>query len=1123
MLDTAPDSDIFLLTETWVEPEGSAPDLDGYVCISLARPYKSFGAGSSSGGLACYVKTALSPHVKQWKASSDASLLWLKVDKTAGFKRDLFVGLTYAWPEGSTHYDLPIAVDVFDTLAEDISSIYAAEGLVLLAGDFNARTATVTDHVAKEEYESLLDDNVPLPAELPEVIAQRNSCDTTVNRFGRRLIELCQTANLLILNGRVRGDTQGAFTFQSANGRSVVDYFVADPNMFQYEMSLCVQDIVPESDHCPLTLKISDRSANQNTLPSSAPAPTMVQGQEQGSGLMHEHAHLPQLPKICYKPAKEEIFCSTLAESLSFHFDCDSIDDQTCYATALQECITSSAVHAYGHKPTKCNKHRHQPWFDDECKLARKQYFALAYTDPARSHLRTAYKRLTKRKRSQFEHAQMIETCNLATTNAYEFWRRFRVRKSTQANIGAQDWHEAFASLVGEGSCADTTPDDLSVLSPPLSADTYDDEDAYDLQLNADISSEEILLAFKRLKRHKAAGIDGIKPEFLLDAEDILVHPLTVTFNQMLHKGVPEHWCMGVIHPIFKSGDPNDPSNYRGITVTIILAKLFAMILEKRISDWAEGKGLRAAGQAGFRRDHRTTDNLFIMNALIDQTLKEGQKLYCCFVDFKKAFDSIPRASLWEALEGRGLSSLTLSAIKSAYAKDKACVLTQAGLTDSFPCMRGVKQGCPASPLLFGLYIDELERILIASEDTIDAPSLYAKLLPILLFADDIALFSYSPEGLQAQIDILADFCKLRGLEVNVKKTKVVVFEPVKTCSPCFLYCRQPVEQVEYFKYLGITFHGNRGMSCAAEQLAIAAQKATFALLGQCQRHHIQEPRLKLQLFDALVRPVLSYACEVWAPIAGAKALQQLEQVHKQFLRRLLGVPNSTCLKMLYAEFGRLPLEQFWWQQCMKYIERLHSMEDSRLCKLAFMAECRNNLGWWKKIGMRCTKLGMLPPTPESDYDFTSAVHTAHQMAIEDMMTAKPESRKQQTYFSFKLDFQMENYISEAKNKHLRRLIANFRIGNHWLKVQSGRYDGVEYDQRICESCGHGIDDEMHAIFECSAHDNLRSKYADLFMDLENRDLKSFLAQNAVHRIALFFTDCKALKCTQKAEARRQR
>ena len=115
--------------------------------------------------------------------------------------------------------------------------------------------------------------------------------------------------------------------------------------------------------------------------------------------------------------------------------------------------------------------------------------------------------------------------------------------------------------------------------------------------------------ALKRLKRNKAAGVDGIKAEFILDAADLLLTPLVMTFNQVLQRGVPASWCVGVVHPIFKAGDRDDPGNYRGITVVtvvVILAKLYAMVLEARATAWAEDRRRRAKGQAGFRKDFRT-------------------------------------------------------------------------------------------------------------------------------------------------------------------------------------------------------------------------------------------------------------------------------------------------------------------------------------------------------------------------------------------------------------------------------------------------------------------------------------------------------------------------------------
>ena len=145
--------------------------------------------------------------------------------------------------------------------------------------------------------------------------------------------------------------------------------------------------------------------------------------------------------------------------------------------------------------------------------------------------------------------------------------------------------------------------------------------------------------------------------------------------------------------------------------------------------------------------------------------------------------------------------------------------MTQEGLTEAFRCTAGVKQGCPASPLLFGLYIDALEALLKEEAGDIDAPTPGSMLVAVLLFADD-ALFSYSPRGLQKQLDILWAFCRRRGLTVNVAKSKIVVFEGRETTSPEFLYDGEIIERVQMFKYLGINLHlhATRGLSCAIEQ-----------------------------------------------------------------------------------------------------------------------------------------------------------------------------------------------------------------------------------------------------------------------------------------------------------------
>ncbi len=125
--------------------------------------------------------------------------------------------------------------------------------------------------------------------------------------------------------------------------------------------------------------------------------------------------------------------------------------------------------------------------------------------------------------------------------------------------------------------------------------------------------------------------------------------------------------------------------------MVVILAKLYAMVLEARASAWPQHWKCRAKGQAGFRKDFRTTDQpgvatVFLIQTLTQQAKNSKRKLYTCFVDFKKAFNLVPRPTLWKVLEDRGMRGKLLTSLKSMYAADKACVLTKDGPTELFEC-----------------------------------------------------------------------------------------------------------------------------------------------------------------------------------------------------------------------------------------------------------------------------------------------------------------------------------------------------------------------------------------------------------------------------------------------------
>jgi hypothetical protein len=109
-----------------------------------------------------------------------------------------------------------------------------------------------------------------------------------------------------------------------------------------------------------------------------------------------------------------------------------------------------------------------------------------------------------------------------------------------------------------------------------------------------------------------------MKTKYILDAGKVLHMPLLITFNYFLAKGFQEALSNGLVHAYFKGGDASEFDNYRVITIGPILANLFVMILDKRLNKWAKQHGLHAKSQDGFLKNYYITDQLFILQTLIE-------------------------------------------------------------------------------------------------------------------------------------------------------------------------------------------------------------------------------------------------------------------------------------------------------------------------------------------------------------------------------------------------------------------------------------------------------------------------------------------------------------------------
>jgi len=182
-------------------------------------------------------------------------------------------------------------------------------------------------------------------------------------------------------------------------------------------------------------------------------------------------------------------------------------------------------------------------------------------------------------------------------------------------------------------------------------------------------------------------------------------------------ESVPDEWRQGIIVKIPKKGDIGDCNNWRSITLLSVPGKVFCtyIILLQRIRDAVDAT-LRDE-QAGFRKGRSCAEQIFALRNIIEQCVEFQQPLSINFVDFKKAFDSVHRESLWNIARLYGILQLHVNIFRTLYRHSRCCVKTEDGFTEFFDIITGVRQGCILSPFLFLLVIDFIMMKAVSEPD----------------------------------------------------------------------------------------------------------------------------------------------------------------------------------------------------------------------------------------------------------------------------------------------------------------------------------------------------------------------------------------------------------------------
>ena len=333
--------------------------------------------------------------------------------------------------------------------------------------------------------------------------------------------------------------------------------------------------------------------------------------------------------------------------------------------------------------------------------------------------------------------------------------------------------------------------------------------------------------------------------------------------------------------PLLKKGDPLDPNNYRTIWLLDVAGKILAKVINRRLTYVAET--FLPDSQNGFRPGRSTAQSILQLRLIQQSGHERNVPVIVCFIDLRKAFDSLPRKLILDILTWLGVPPALLRLIEALHSDVVGKVLC-CGRPHPFVAHRGVRQGCCLGPMIFNLVNQvllnkadlgsvaglgvtlenkpELDQVRVPGDDA------GATFIHTLSFADDVALVAHTPEAITRAVDRLRNVFERFGLKLHPVKT-VVMWLSGRPRRPRPAYMgTEEIATVSEFAYLGSTFHDpsqtKGGLTCKDVGTALGRGKKALACLRPFFRKRSVPLKLKVRLAKSCVVPALLYGSEGW-------------------------------------------------------------------------------------------------------------------------------------------------------------------------------------------------------------------------------------------------------------------
>lgn len=1037
--------DIVCLAETWLNDSVDNTDkcnLPGYDYKLLCRTKNSI-YGRNSGGLLIMWKHHLRGHIKFIEWSSEFCVFEIQGEYF------LFI---YATPPNSSRI-LQNQEDIIGKL-ESLLFQYCDHTLYVF-GDLNARTG---------DRDDVLQCDMSL-------IPKRTNPDKVVNCQGRQILDVLKTTNYCIANGRINPEDSNKFTYQSSNGSSVIDYVIIKKQELERIQNLKIHDDRLESDHFPLSFRIL----------------TTLKKRQDQHFKKHRPADSPRSTtkglKYSWNPESAGEFRDELRNALEGALPIGVNAMVEHVNNAMYESAAKTKQHLTN-PGIKANQVSH-PWFDHECADAKREMVAafkvkcacnISDTSTKYMQKRKFYVNLRKKKKRSYNKTIVKNLLADKRTNPKKLWNTLEWKtKNKKIAASKEDLQNHFEKIY-ENSESKMDPQWRDyIIQFNTWWESHGTQNYSDI-LDREINDAEILKNISKLQSGKAPGIDRIPPEFFKHCPDVSITALKIIFNEILDTtNYPTLWQHQLLSPIYKKGQTSDPNNYRGISLISTFSKIFLYILYARIENFCSSRGILCEEQGGYKKKRWTVDNAFTLSCQIQTALNQKEHLYVLFVDYSKCFDLISREGLWYKLVKEGLSGKCIKILKSIYEKVSMHLKYKGEVGHEITSKVGLKQGCPLSGILWSLYANDCANALSEGLDPSGRNIAYGT----LMFADDTAIFARNADTMKTLISNLEKYTFKWGLQVNLEKTKMVLFRhgagkrKIKNLQVNFTFSNEIIGYEDTYCYLGITFHRAGKWTDQVEGAKTKGRRSSLQLREKLRKLHGLPTKEITNLFKACVQSATLYGCEIW----GTGPVQKLETIQCDFAKMALGVRRTTPNAGAISELGLLPYQHLITYRTIKFWTRIIS-ENLPLQQQAYvrLLNCEG-MSWCTQVERKLNSLGLgsawiyqrINNPKQFLGQVLARIKSCHTQEFD--ATIRDKSRLS-VLASLQTDpCRLSRYLSMDLSPYLKKTLSRLRLSSHTLGIEKGRWQKpiIPQSERLCIFCDlNEVDSEEHFIFECS-------------------------------------------------------